>query len=118
MANIISFIISKAYSGKSIRHFLKGIGFSTTQLRKLKNEELIFHNNQRALLHTSLSEGDLVEIHLPEEESNSIEPESIPFSILYEDNDLLVINKSSGIAVHPTLNYPTGTTCICPLSAL
>lgn len=109
MANIISFTISQAYSGKSIRHFLKCRGFSSTQLRKLKNEGLIFHNHQRALLHSSLKEGDLVEIHFPEEESKSIKPEPIPFSILYEDNDLLVINKSSGIAVHPTLNHPTGT---------
>jgi 23S rRNA pseudouridine1911/1915/1917 synthase len=109
MANIISFIISNEFNGKSLHHFLKGRGFSTTLLRRLKNEGLIFHNHQRAWLHTSLNAGDLVEIHIPEEESKSIVPEPISFSILYEDDDLLVINKSSGIAVHPTLNYPSGT---------
>ena len=53
--------------------------------------------------------GDRVEITLPEPETSEILPEDIPLDVVYEDSDLLVINKPSGMVVHPAPGNYTGT---------
>lgn len=49
-----------------------------------------------------VSEDDLVLIDFPEPEALSVEPEDIPVPILYEDSDLLIVNKPKGMVVHPS----------------
>lgn len=53
--------------------------------------------------------GDQVVIHLPEPEPLELTPENIPLEILYEDDDLLVVNKPKGMVVHPAPGHSTGT---------
>ena len=52
--------------------------------------------------------GDLLTVEFPEEIS-SFEPEDIPIEIIYEDDDLLAVNKQPGIVVHPTKGQPAHT---------
>ena len=47
------------------------------------------------------AEGDVIHLEIPEPEPLAIEPENIPLDILYEDADLLVVNKPKGMVVHP-----------------
>ncbi|MCI5533791.1 MAG: RluA family pseudouridine synthase [Firmicutes bacterium] len=54
-------------------------------------------------------EGDQVEITVPEPEKLSVEPEDIPLDIVYEDDDVLVVNKPKGMVVHPAVGNYTGT---------
>ncbi len=56
-----------------------------------------------------LREGDAVEVILPEPEPLSVEAENIPLAIVYEDEDLLVVNKPKGMVVHPAPGNYTGT---------
>ncbi len=56
-----------------------------------------------------LSEGDVIEIDVPEPEPSEIIPEDIPLDIVYEDNDVIVINKPRGMVVHPAIGNPSGT---------
>jgi 23S rRNA pseudouridine1911/1915/1917 synthase len=53
--------------------------------------------------------GDVIEVHLPAPEPSTLNPEAIPLDILYEDPDLLVVNKAAGLVVHPAPGHPTGT---------
>ncbi len=53
--------------------------------------------------------GDTVEITLPEPECLNIEAENIPLNIVYEDSDLLIVNKEKGMVVHPAAGNYTGT---------
>lgn len=53
--------------------------------------------------------GDVIEITLPEPEPLTLEPENIPLDIVYEDADLLVVNKPKGMVVHPAPGHATGT---------
>ena len=53
--------------------------------------------------------GDVIEITLPEPEPLTLEPENIPLDIVYEDADLLVVNKPTGMVVHPAPGHATGT---------
>ena len=56
-----------------------------------------------------VSEDDLVLIDFPEPEALSVEPENIPVPILYEDSDLLIVNKPKGMVVHPSYGHQNGT---------
>lgn len=57
----------------------------------------------------SLRVGDIVDVEVPEPISTDISPENIPLDIVYEDSDLLVINKPQGMVVHPASGCYTGT---------
>lgn len=56
-----------------------------------------------------VQDGQLVEICLPEPEILSVEPEDIPLDIVYEDDDVLVVNKPRGMVVHPAAGNYNGT---------
>lgn len=53
--------------------------------------------------------GETLEVEIPDPEPLSLEPENIPLDIVYEDDDLLVVNKPKGMVVHPAPGHATGT---------
>lgn len=75
--------------------------FSSRLMTKLKQNHLVFLNGEEVQWWISPAEGDVISILLPEEKSD-FPPEDIPISVIYEDSDLLVINKQPGVVVHPT----------------
>mgnify|MGYP000520813626 FL=1 len=56
-----------------------------------------------------LSASDQIEVEIPELKEPDILPENIPLDILYEDQDILVVNKPKGMVVHPAPGHYTGT---------
>ncbi len=56
-----------------------------------------------------LTQGDILEVELPEVQEADIRPENIPLDIVYEDDDVLVINKPKGLVVHPAAGHWSGT---------
>ncbi len=67
--------------------------------------------------------GDRIQITLPDTQPTSLQPESIPLDILYEDDSLIIINKPAGLVVHPAAGHPDGTLvnallAHCPLAAI
>ncbi|MBR0450179.1 MAG: RNA pseudouridine synthase, partial [Clostridia bacterium] len=56
-----------------------------------------------------VSKNDVIEITLPEPTESEILPENIPLDIVYEDEDIIVVNKPSGMVVHPAPGNYTGT---------
>lgn len=54
-------------------------------------------------------DGEVIEIELPEPESLDLVPENIPLDIVYEDSDVIVVNKPQGMVVHPAAGNPNGT---------
>ncbi len=91
-------------SGTSVRNYLREFGFSSHLLIQLKQREhSVRLNGSPAYLNIPLKEGDHLEILLPEETSpEQLVPSPLPFELLYEDEDLLVVNKSSGMPIHPS----------------
>ena len=57
----------------------------------------------------AVKHGDVIEISLPEPEEYTAEPENIPLDVVFEDGDIIVINKPSGMVVHPAPGNYTGT---------
>ena len=58
---------------------------------------------------TKLVSGDRLNVSIPPPEKLDLTPEAIPLDILYEDEDLIIINKPAGMVVHPSPGHPTGT---------
>ena len=58
---------------------------------------------------TKVQSGQEISVSIPEPEALDLTPEDIPLSIVYEDDDLLVVNKPKGMVVHPAPGNPTGT---------
>ncbi len=78
-------------------------------IRKAVRDGRVFVNKEKVIKKHKLSQDDLIEIYMQEDEHQNIEPEDMNIEIVYEDNDIIVINKRPGIVVHPTKGHPTGT---------
>ena len=66
-------------------------------------------NGKTVAKNYKVNKGDVVEVTLPEPEASEALPENIPLDIVYEDDDIIVINKPVGMVVHPAAGNPSGT---------
>lgn len=98
-------------AGITIEYFLRSMGYSRHLLTQLKRAEAgILHNGKPCFTNQTLAAGDRLEIRLPREESSPhIQPVALPFSIVYEDQDLLVVNKPANTPIHPSPGNYTNT---------
>lgn len=78
-------------------------------VQNLIEKGLAFSGEKALTKNARLSPGDVVTITVPEPSSLNAEPEPIPLDIVYEDGDLLVVNKPKGMVVHPAPGNPNGT---------
>lgn len=90
----------------TVRSYLLKLGYSGQNLIQLKKEEYaILVNGEGKFINHSLQEGDILTVHICEEASSEkIPPVALPLDIVYEDEDLMVINKPAGMPIHPSLN--------------
>ena len=82
---------------------------SRSYVRKLIDGKKVKLNGTFAKPGIVLKNGDLVEVNIPEPEKMEILPEMIPLNIIYEDKDIIVVNKERGMVVHPSSGNNTGT---------
>jgi 23S rRNA pseudouridine1911/1915/1917 synthase len=109
MAERFQINISPEDQGLPIKELLKRrLGLSSRLLRKLKQDEKVFLNGEPVKMFEKGKAGDCITLSLPEETSGFI-AESIPIEVIYEDDDLLAINKQPGYVVHPTKGHPSHT---------
>ena len=80
-----------------------------SRLQRLIKDGAVLVNGASAKVSTKLSVGDRIFLTMPEPEEFSAKPENIPLNILYEDDDLLIVNKPKGMVVHPASGHYTGT---------
>ncbi len=94
---------------RQIKELLRlNFNLSSRLNKKIKRENLILLNSKPVKTYLLPDVGDILSISMPEEVSDFI-PEPIPIEIVYEDDDLLVINKQAGIVVHPTKGHHSHT---------
>ena len=106
MNRTLTYTITASDATTKIEHFLRNKGYSRQLLISLKQEQdSVLVNDKPRYMNERLVDGDLLTIHIRENESSEkIEPVSLPLDILYEDEDLLVINKPAGMPIHPSIN--------------
>jgi 23S rRNA pseudouridine1911/1915/1917 synthase len=82
---------------------------SRSQVQQLVQNEHILVNQQSAKPAQILRQGDVVTVSLPPPQPTELTPESIPLTIVYEDNDVVVIDKPAPMVVHPSAGHSSGT---------
>lgn len=111
MERHFSYQVDNSDGESTIETFLKARGYSHQVIVQLKKTENgILKNGTWAYTRDRLEAGDRLDIHLVEEESSEqIEPVALPFETVYEDEDLMVVNKPSDMPVHPSMNHHDNT---------
>ena len=104
-----------AYEGERLDKYLNLI-FSETDaaqsrsfFQKLIKEGHVLVNDTAQKANYRLKADDMICVEIPDAVQTPILPENIPLDILYEDDDLLVVNKPKGMVVHPSAGHYTGT---------
>jgi len=87
----------------------EGAEISRSRAQGLIEEGLVKVNGVSAPKRTKLKAGDSVTVLLPPPEDIEAKPQNIPIEVVYEDKDLLVVNKPQGMVVHPAPGNPDGT---------
>jgi len=82
---------------------------SRSFFQKLIRDGFVIVNYIIVKVNYRLKTGDVIEIDIPDAVPTEIVPENIPLDILYEDDDLLIVNKPKGMVVHPAVGHSTGT---------
>lgn len=111
MNRTISYDIDSHSEGLRVEQFLRRKGYSAQNLSTIKRmPESILVNGVHYYMKQTLKAGDRLLVRIQETESSrNIPPVCAPLSIVYEDEDLIVINKPAGMPIHPSLNNYTNS---------
>lgn len=106
MERILNYHITEDANSLRTEQYLRRRGFSYQNLTQLKKmPESILINGVWSYMRTPLHSGDILTVHIRETESSpNIPPVELPLDIVYEDEDIVVVNKPAGMPVHPSLN--------------
>ena len=107
MERWLRYEISPADAGVRTEVFLRRKGFSRQNLVELKKMPMsVLANGRFQKMNQGLQNGDILDIHIQDEASSQILPVKLPLTIIYEDEDLVVVDKPAGMPIHPSiLNY-------------
>lgn len=107
MERILTYKIPPSAEGLRIEQYLRRKGFSRQNLTDLKNmPDSILVNKSWRPFYFLLSTDDVLTVHIQEVASSPhIPPAKLPLDIIYEDEDILVLNKPAGMPIHPSQNH-------------
>lgn len=83
--------------------------FSRMMIQKLIEQEQILVNTKPVKTSYVVQVGDVIDVAVPQAKPTHLEPQEIPLKIVYEDQDIIVVNKEKGMVVHPAAGNPDGT---------
>ena len=106
-----TFEVSYEFEGERLDKYISMLFAEQSRsfFQKLIKDEHVSVNNKLEKANYRLKLEDFVQIEIPDAVEAQIQPENIPLDILYEDEDLLVVNKPKGMVVHPSAGHYTGT---------
>lgn len=107
----LKFIVTKKNIGKRLDAYVSSLkdNISRSNAQKLIKNNKIFVNGKNVKESYKVKENDEIRIIIEEPKKSSLKPENIPLDIIYEDNDIIVINKPKGMVVHPGNGNHEGT---------
>ena len=106
MERIIMYHIKKSEQDFTVKQFLKSRGYSAQSMTELKKRpESVLRNSLPVFMTHRLNADDILQIHIMEENSSkNIIPVQLPLHIVYEDDDLMIVDKPAGMPIHPSEN--------------
>ena len=107
----IEFSVTSESDGQRLDRFLVGVlaEHSRSQIQKLITDGHVQVSTREARPNLSVRAGDRIVVNFPDAAPSSIHAEEVPLEILYQDSDLVVINKPPGMVVHPGAGHASGT---------
>ena len=104
-------IINEELKGKRIDSFISEYNTELTRstVQRLIEETQITVNGKKTKPSYKTNVNDEIMINIPEPKEVDLKPQDIPIEILFEDNDIIVVNKPKGMVVHPANGNPDGT---------
>ena len=91
------------------RYLSRVTGLTRSQIQRLIEAGRVLVESRRPKASAAVLAGQRIRLSIPPPQPSSLTPEPIPLNILYEDHDLLVLNKPAGLVVHPAPGHPGGT---------
>ena len=108
--SIVKYMVTQEGNGVKIRDYMKDtLNLSGRFIRNSAMGKRLMVNGKEVRLSYKLSEGEEIQVKVTKDESQEIEGEDLNIQVVYEDDDLLIVNKPPYIVVHPTKSHPTGT---------
>ena len=106
----LKLIIDEKYSQYTVGQLIKNhFKISARLLTKLKQNDLIKLNGEHVTVRGTVKIGDELKLIMPESSSMNVIPVELPLDIIYEDEDLLIVNKPKDMPVHPSMNNYNNT---------
>ncbi len=109
----IEWLVTAGQAGeRADKHVTEALGdgaVSRSQVQDWIRAGLVTLNGNSIKPNAKVAEGDRLAVAVPEPESAEIVPENIPLEVVYEDSDVIVINKPRGMVVHPAAGHSSGT---------
>lgn len=106
-----TFLVDDEFSDERIDKYLSELlsNQSRTYIQKLIKDGNILVNEKTVKANYKVQGNDKISVNIPEPVSANIIPEDIPLDIIYEDDDVLIVNKPKNLVVHPAPGHYTGT---------
>jgi 23S rRNA pseudouridine1911/1915/1917 synthase len=106
----LHFIISESEAGQRLDSTLAAVaGITRSQARRWIDADRVRVNDRSCRASQSVRAGDDLDVTPPDLAKSALEPEAIALDVLYEDEDLIVIDKPAGMVVHPAPGHSSGT---------
>ena len=107
----MKYIVDENDKKKRLDKFLqeKDLNITRSYIKTLIEEGYVKVNEEKVKSGYSLKKDDVIDITIKEDETCDINPENIPLEIVYEDDDIIIVNKPKGMVVHPANGNYTGT---------
>lgn len=104
-------VVTDEYEGMRVDKLISELidSLSRSYIKKLIDDKKVNVNGKVVKASFSVSEGDRITMEIPTPQVPDIKPEDIPLDILYEDEDVIVVNKPKGMVVHPAAGHYEGT---------
>lgn len=102
--------VNKENVGKRIDSYLaENTEFSRAHIQKMIDNDKILVNGKKTKVSYKLQQNDEIKMEKEEPKEIELKAQDIPIDVLYEDNDIIVVNKPKGMVVHPANGNPDGT---------
>jgi len=107
----VEVVVEADQAGERIDRFLASVvgSHSRSQIQRLIKDGLVTINGEPTRANASVRAADRITLDVPEPVAPAPSPEEIPLDVVYEDRDLIVVNKPAGMVVHPAAGHASGT---------
>lgn len=107
----LEFAVDEDNNGLRIDKFLSGMNIDLTRsyIQRLIEDNMVLVDDRPVKSNYKLKTGQTIALYLPAPKEAKIEPEDLPIDIIYEDSDIIIVNKQKGLVVHPAPGHEKGT---------